>query len=244
MTEELKVYAAIAAVADELSHTGIAKSRDNQQQRYKFRGIDDVYNALAPIIAKHKLCILPRVVDRVVAERETRNGGVLFYTTLTVEYDFVSAEDGSRHVIRTIGEAMDSGDKSSNKAMSAAYKYACMQAFCIPTEGDNDADATTHDGIKPKSEKQKPEKAPSKDEATRNLYKRLETVIRAKKTLEALLEWGNDADNQADISKLPKDWQDSIRFEFKAKRADLKKSSSDDDGFPGSNDDFNGIAAE
>jgi hypothetical protein len=44
-----------------------------------------------------------------------------------------------------IGEAMDSGDKSSNKAMSAAYKYAAFQAFCIPTEGDNDADATTHD---------------------------------------------------------------------------------------------------
>jgi D-mannonate dehydratase len=40
---------------------------------------------------------------------------------------------------------MDSGDKASNKAMSAAYKYAAFQAFCIPTEGDNDADSTTHE---------------------------------------------------------------------------------------------------
>jgi hypothetical protein len=39
---------------------------------------------------------------------------------------------------------MDSADKATNKAMSAAYKYACLQTFCIPTEGDNDADATTH----------------------------------------------------------------------------------------------------
>lgn len=40
---------------------------------------------------------------------------------------------------------MDSGDKASNKAMSAAYKYAAIQTFCIPTEGDNDADSTTHE---------------------------------------------------------------------------------------------------
>jgi len=29
--------------------------------------------------------------------------------------------------------------------MSAAYKYAAFMTFAIPTEGDNDADATTHD---------------------------------------------------------------------------------------------------
>jgi hypothetical protein len=40
---------------------------------------------------------------------------------------------------------MDSGDKATNKAMSAAYKYMAMQLFCIPTEGDNDADSSTHE---------------------------------------------------------------------------------------------------
>jgi hypothetical protein len=57
----------------------------------------------------------------------------------------VAAEDGSKHTVVTVGEAMDSGDKASNKAMSAAYKYAAFQTFCIPTEGDNDADSTTHE---------------------------------------------------------------------------------------------------
>jgi hypothetical protein len=47
--------------------------------------------------------------------------------------------------VQTYGEAMDSADKATNKAMSAAYKYAAFLAFCIPTEGDNDADATTHE---------------------------------------------------------------------------------------------------
>jgi hypothetical protein len=141
------VYNAIAAIMAELSKTGISKSSENTQQGYKFRGIDQVYQALSPLLSKHKLCVLPRVTERSVAEKVTRNGGTLFYTTLTVEFDFVCAEDGSKHTVVTMGEAMDSGDKSSNKAMSAAYKYACIQAFCIPTEGDNDADATTHEPV-------------------------------------------------------------------------------------------------
>lgn len=140
-----KVYEAIAHVMEDMAHGGIGKDRKNQQQGYSFRGIDDVYNSLAPILAKHSLCILPRVVDHHVVERETRNGGALFNTTVKMEFDLVSAEDGSRHTVTTIGEAMDSADKSSNKAQSAAYKYMAFQTFCIPTEGDNDADAQTHE---------------------------------------------------------------------------------------------------
>lgn len=140
-----QVYAAINAVQTAMSHEGISKGRKNAQQGYAFRGIDDVYAALAPHLAGHKLCILPRVTDRAVIERETKAGGNLFYTTLTVEFDFVSVADGSKHTVCTVGEAMDSGDKSSNKAMSAAYKYACFLAFAIPTEGDNDPDSTTHE---------------------------------------------------------------------------------------------------
>jgi hypothetical protein len=139
------VYAAIAEVMGELAKVGIGKNNKNAAQGYKFRGIDDVYNALAPQLARARLLVLPRVLNRTVTERETKNGGVLFYVVLDVEFDFVSAQDGSKHTVRMIGEAMDSGDKASNKAMSAAYKYACMEAFCIPTEGDNDADGSTHE---------------------------------------------------------------------------------------------------
>jgi len=141
----MKVYEKIAAITADLSKIGISKDSKNAQQGYAFRGIDQVYGALSPLLAKHGLCILPRVTDRQVAERQNRNGGTLFYTTLTVEFDFVASEDGSKHTIVTIGEAMDSGDKSSNKAMSAAYKYAAFMTFCVPTEGDNDADASTHE---------------------------------------------------------------------------------------------------
>jgi hypothetical protein len=140
-----KVYAAIARVMKTIGTTGISKGRTNEQQHYKFRGIDDVYNALSSALVDAGLLMLPRVTKREVTERPTKAGGVLFYTVLDVDYDAVAVEDGSRHTVSVVGEAMDSGDKSSNKAMSAAYKYACMQVFCIPTEGDNDADSKTHE---------------------------------------------------------------------------------------------------
>jgi hypothetical protein len=141
----LHVYQAINAVQKQLSETGVAKGRKNQQQGYSFRGIDDIYNALSGIMASAELCVLPVVLERILVERETKAGNALFYVTVKVDFCFISSRDGSKHVVTTYGEAMDSADKATNKAMSAAYKYACMQAFCIPTEGDNDADTTTHD---------------------------------------------------------------------------------------------------
>jgi len=125
----MKVYKAINAVQAELSSVGITKDRRNMQgSGYNFRGIDDVYNAIAPLLAKHSLCILPRVLTRECVERASKSGGALFYVTVEV----------------------DSGDKATNKAMSAAYKYAAFQAFSIPTESDNDADAHTH-SVAPKT---------------------------------------------------------------------------------------------
>lgn len=144
--ETKAVYKAISAVAAELAEQGIKKSKQQGSQvNYAFRGIDAVYNALAPALVKHKLLILPRCTERTSCERTSKNGGALFYITVRVEFDFVSTEDGSIHTVVTYGEAMDSGDKATNKAMSIAYKYAAFQAFCIPTEETAiDADAEAH----------------------------------------------------------------------------------------------------
>jgi hypothetical protein len=144
-TEKKNVYQLISLVAGELANTGISKNqRNNQGTGYNFRGIDDVYNAIGPLLAKNGLSILPRTLSRDCVERVSGQGKALFYVTVDMEFDFVSAHDGSKHTVKMYGEAMDSGDKATNKAMSAAYKYAMFQAFCIPTEGDNDADSQTH----------------------------------------------------------------------------------------------------
>lgn len=146
-TEAKQIYRAINAIQGELAKIGISKGRKNKEQGYSFRGIDDVYGALAPLLAKYEVCVFPHVQERIVHERTTAKGTVLFYTTLKVEYELVSAQDGSIQTCSAYGEAMDTADKSTNKAMSAAYKYMCLQVFCIPTEGENDADERTHDDI-------------------------------------------------------------------------------------------------
>ena len=152
-----EVYKAINAVQADLVKTGITKDSTNTFDNYKFRGIDAVYNALSPLLAKHGLCILPRFKNRACEERQSNKGGALFYVTVEGEFDIVATKDDSKHTICTFGEAMDRGDKATNKAMSAAYKYAAFQAFAIPTEGDNDADGETHE-VAPKAEPAPPTK--------------------------------------------------------------------------------------
>lgn len=144
------VHGAICAVMADLAKEGIEKGRRNEQQGYKFRGIEDVYNALCGLLAKHRMTMLPHeLLDVSRTTRETQKGGVLYVTYITVRWKFTSAVDGSCDYAVSLGEAMDSADKSSNKSMSAAYKYAAVQCFCIPTEGDDDADATTPEPSRP-----------------------------------------------------------------------------------------------
>lgn len=145
----MKVYQAIGAVSQAMSAQGISKARNNASQGYKFRGIDDVLNALSGALVAAGLVILPRCTERTVAERQTAKGGALFNVVCRVEFDLVSTEDGSKHTVCTYGEAMDSADKATNKAMSAAYKYLALLVFCIPTEAsaDTDADFSTHEVV-------------------------------------------------------------------------------------------------
>ena len=137
----MKVFQAITKVQRELAKDGIAK--DRQTSQYKFRGIDDIYNAIATILADSGVCIMPRMLSRTQESITTKNGTVMYHVVVEAEFDFVAAEDASKHTVKTWGEAFDSGDKATNKAMTAAHKYALLQTFTIPTEGDNDADATT-----------------------------------------------------------------------------------------------------
>lgn len=155
------VYIAIAGVSQDMASEGISKSRKNEQQGYRFRGIDEVMNTLAPLLVKHGLLILPRMISRTATSYQAKSGGTIFNVAVEAEFDFVSVKDGSLHVVRMFGEAMDSADKATNKAMSAAYKYAAFQAFCIPTEGDNDADAHHHEVAPQRTSAPKPAPKPA-----------------------------------------------------------------------------------
>ena len=88
--------------------------------------------------------MVPEVLSTTRTERQTKNGGNMAFTVSTVKYTFYAA-DGSSIFAVTTGEGMDSADKSTNKAMAAAMKYAMFQTFCIPTEeaANDDPDRET-----------------------------------------------------------------------------------------------------
>lgn len=147
MEEKKKnIYETITAVMAEIGSVG--KESINSQQGFMYRGIDAVMNALNPALVKHKLFVVPEILDQRREERQTAKGGNLIYSICTIKYTFY-AEDGSSISATVIGEGMDSGDKATNKAMSIAFKYACFQVFCIPTEEMKDPDAETMPPSKP-----------------------------------------------------------------------------------------------
>ena len=146
MLEERKIYSAICAAMAEIG--AVEKNDKNAQQGYKYRGIDAIYNALQPVLIKNHIFVVPEVLEQTREERQTNRGNNLIYSILKVKFTFY-ADDGSSVSAVVTGEGMDSGDKASNKAMSVAFKYACFEVFCIPTEEMQDPDAETPEPSKP-----------------------------------------------------------------------------------------------
>ena len=154
-----KIYKQICSVMQEIN--AIGKDRRNQTQNFQYRGIDDVMNELHSVLAKCGVFVVPQVLDEARTTGKTKSGGDMFYTRLKIKFTFY-AEDGSFIESVVIGEAMDTGDKASNKALSVGLKYALLQVFCIPTEDEKDPDAQSPE---PQAGSMKPapaKKAPAK----------------------------------------------------------------------------------
>lgn len=140
------IYSAICGIMEDIGVVG--KNDTNKQQGFKYRGIDSVMNALNPAMIKHKIFCVPEVLEQTREERTTAKGATLIYSVCKMRYRFY-ATDGSSVDAVVVGEGMDSGDKATNKAMSVAFKYACFQTFCIPTEDlMDDPDADSHENTK------------------------------------------------------------------------------------------------
>lgn len=158
----MNIFESISAVMSEIG--AIGKTSKNTQQGFMFRGIDAVMNAINPALVKYKIFIVPTVLEQTREERTTSKGGLLIYSICKVKYTFY-AEDGSSIEAVVIGEGMDSGDKATNKAMSIAFKYACFQVFCIPTEEMVDPDSECHT-VEPKAKLKETEQPKAKPKET------------------------------------------------------------------------------
>jgi hypothetical protein len=159
------IYAAIPAIMAEIP--SICKDRKNTAQGYNFRGIDDVYNALNPILAKHQVFMRADVLEIKREERPSKSGGIMAFVQVRVRYSFV-ASDGSFVSTDALGEGMDSGDKATPKAMSIAQKYAILQMFAIPTAEPKDPEVDNPEPSKPLAAtiQAKPEQKPVAPQAS------------------------------------------------------------------------------
>lgn len=133
------IYSKMLDVKRDIGSVG--KDQKNAGQGWKFRGIDQFVNALHPILNKHNVGILPAVVQHSEPKFVTneKTGKTSKNTQVTVKYTFF-AEDGSHVDVVMPAEGVDPGDKGTNKALSAAFKYALIQTFCVPTEDMAEAD--------------------------------------------------------------------------------------------------------
>lgn len=141
------IFAAILSVMHDVE--GIGKNQKNQAQGYNFRGVEAAYNALNPCMAKHGVFTTSEILSRESDSMQTKSGGTMYRETIHARYHFWAA-DGSSVSADAIGQAMDSGDKAANKAMSFAHKYALMQTFLVPfmRPDDGDFDSPMHEGSK------------------------------------------------------------------------------------------------
>ena len=122
----------------------IGKNDTNDFDHYKFRGIDAVYNAIQPALVKNGVYIVPKCLNCEQEDRTNDKNKTMVHTRVMVEYTLYGP-DGSSRVTVFPGEGIDRSDKSTNKAMTAAYKYMLFELFTIPTEDNNDADKESPD---------------------------------------------------------------------------------------------------
>ncbi len=186
----MNIYESITKIMAEVPSIG--KNKKNEQQKFMYRGIDDVMNALQPLLAKYKVFIVPEVLEQSREERVSKQGTNMLFSICRIKYTFY-AEDGTYIEATTIGEGMDSGDKATNKAMAIAMKYALFQVFCIPTEEMKDPDGETP----PESTKKEAEIPKITDVQARSIY-----ALMVRKGLDVVkqLEKNYGISNTADLT--------------------------------------------
>ena len=138
MTE--KIYSDLAKVMRSVDHVG--KGDFNSHQKFKFRGIDGVLNAVGPALREHNVVVFPHLVSADYEHVQTSGGKASTACRVVVDYIF-AADDGSQVESRVAAESWDTGDKAMPKAMSVAFRTALIQTLSLPTD-EPDPDSFTY----------------------------------------------------------------------------------------------------
>ncbi len=167
-----QIYADLAKVMRSVDHVG--KGDFNSHQKFNFRGIDGVLNAVGPALREHNVVVYPRLHDVAYEEVKTSGGKASTACRVVVDYIFASV-DGSTVETRVAADSWDTGDKAMPKAMSVAMRTALIQALALPTD-EPDPDSFTYTR----------EAADEKKERDAAKIERVDAEIEAAKTVDEL----------------------------------------------------------
>ena len=131
----------IRALLSEASTLIGAVPKGEQQQNFRYRGIDQVIQAVSGPFRDLGIIVTPHVHK---ARYETvevgRNRSHMQSCRVTVDHTYQAATASDTLTTRVIAESMDSGDKAAAKAMSVALRISLLQTLMLPTH-DRDPDA-------------------------------------------------------------------------------------------------------
>lgn len=138
------LYQKLLLITEEIGK--IEKTGRNSQQGYEFIEQAQVVAEVRVQLAKHGVMIIPETVSRTLGRYEvTRSNGkpgVDIHARVASRYTLVNADNPDEKMVCEwdAGEAIDSGDKATNKATTASHKYFLMKLFNISDKDDPDAE--------------------------------------------------------------------------------------------------------
>lgn len=127
----LNIHQRILGVMSELDY--IQKGAKTVNNQYRYASHDQVTAALHPYLVKYGITVIPTVLEMTQEGNRT-------VVKLGVSFNNVDNPTEGFSVIY-FGYGVDAGDKGPGKAISYAFKYACLKVFCLETGEDSDQDA-------------------------------------------------------------------------------------------------------
>ena len=181
------IFQALIEVMNDVG--AVRKAEFNSHQKFSFRGIDAVINAVSPAFRKHGVFCVPTVISSEYESVQVgQNRTVMGHARVMVTYTF-HASDGTSVAATVSAESMDSGDKATAKAMSVAYRTALLQTLCLPTD-ESDPDGDTFE--------RSPVTAPARKDETVRVQRTTQSPTRADSTQPAMREHTRQAPKRSD----------------------------------------------
>jgi hypothetical protein len=108
--------------------------------KYSFANESSIVEAVRPAMVREGIVMFcSGISNLVVREYTSSNGAQMVNTGADYEWVYRHFPSGTDFVTVAHGEASDSSDKSSNKAMTASKKYSMLTTFLLATGDDPDA---------------------------------------------------------------------------------------------------------